>query len=257
MTTSSKAAALDLARFKGSTPGFVQYLSIVQERLDEAIGQNGPVINEVADLITAAQLRGRPLFVFGATHAGLLAQDLYYRAGGLARVEPILPAGLMLNERPVTRTTLLERMPGFGELLLDDVALKPDDVVLVISVSGRNPVTTELAAAARERGAQVIALTSLTYSKAVTPRGSARLFEIAQHVIDLPGSIGDAAVTIDGSSAPVGPTSTAVGSAILHGLIVEVARRIVQRGHQPEILTSGNLDNGDQDNSKFLAEKNG
>lgn len=236
--------------------GFSEYLDTVQRYLREAVSRNGEAIDVAADLIAAALLRGRPLFAFGATHAGLLAQDLYYRAGGLARVEPILPAGLMLNERPVTRTTLLERMPGFGTLLLDGVPLERGDVLLVISVSGRNPVTTELASTARQKGATVIALTSLTYSRSVTPRGNALLYQVADHVIDLPGDVGDAAVSLDGVPTRVGPTSSAVGTAILHGLVVEVARRIVRAGGDPEILTSGNLDTGDQANSRFTLAGN-
>lgn len=231
-----------------SEKGFDRYLVEVQRRLNEAREQAPAQIGAAALAIADAQLRGRPLFVFGATHAGLLAQDLYYRAGGLMLVEPILPAGLMLNERPVTRTSLLERMPGFGTILSVDVPLEPGDVLLVISVSGRNPVPVELAVEASKRGATVIALTSMAYSSAVAPRGPARLHEVADLVIDLPGTVGDAAVELEGLGMRVGPTSTAVGSAILQGLVVQVAELILAAGSVPEIYISGNLDHGDSAN---------
>ena len=83
---------------------------------------------------------------------------------------------------------------------------------------------------ARARGARVIALTSLAYSRSVPPRGAARLFEVADLVIDLPGQIGDAAIALAGLDQQVGPTSTAVGSAILHGLMVEVSGQLLERG---------------------------
>ena len=233
-----------------SVDGFDRYIAEVQTRLDEARGQAAGSIELAARTIADAQLRGRPLFVFGATHAGLLAQDLYYRAGGLMLVEAILPAGLMLNERPVTRTSLLERLPGYGTILLEDVPLLTGDVLLVISVSGRNPVPVELATAASNRGVKVIALTSMTYSNAVSPRGSARLHEVADQVIDLPGIRGDAAISLDGLDIRVGPTSTAVGSAILQGLVVRVAELILAAGSLPEIYVSGNLDHGDSANRR-------
>lgn len=94
--------------------GFTTYIDVVRQRLDEAATQADTAIHTAAQLVADVLIRERPLFVFGATHAGLLAQDLFYRAGGLMRVEPILPAGLMLNERPVTRTSQLERLPGSG-----------------------------------------------------------------------------------------------------------------------------------------------
>ena len=232
------------------TDGFDRYLVEVQKRLNEVRERAPEQIGIAARTIADAQLRGRPLFVFGATHAGLLAQDLYYRAGGLMLVEAILPAGLMLNERPVTRTSLLERMPGYGTILSADLPLQAGDVLLVISVSGRNPVPVELAVEAAKRGVTVIALTSMAYSNAVTPRGSARLHEVAELVIDLPGAIGDAAVELDGLGMRVGPTSTAVGSAILQGLVVQVAELILAAGVVPEIYISGNLDHGDTANMR-------
>src|SRR5205823_407227 len=97
----------------------------------------------------------------------------------LVPIEPILPAGLMLNERPITRTSALERLSGFAGVILKDVPIGQDDVLLAVSVSGRNAVAVELAAEARERGAKVVALTSLPYSQSVAARGSARLFEVA------------------------------------------------------------------------------
>lgn len=231
--------------------GYLTYLDVVRQRLDEAAAQAETAIATAAQLVADTLIGGRPLFVFGATHAGLLAQDVFYRAGGLMRVEPILPAGLMLNERPVTRTSQLERLPGFGELLLHDVPLRAGDVLLVISVSGRNPAAVELAAAAQARDATVIALTSLTYSRSVTPRGDQRLYEVADHVIDLPGCVGDAAVTLPGLPTAVGPTSTAVGSAMLQGLVVEIATRVLHAGGTPEVFVSGNLDEGDVANRHF------
>jgi uncharacterized phosphosugar-binding protein len=192
------------------------------------------------------------LYVFGASHAGILVQDLFYRAGGLVPIEPIMPAGLMLNERPITRTSYLERLSGFAEIVIRDVSMSQDDVLLVASVSGRNAVAVEMCIEARKRGATVIALTSLAYSQGVTARGSMRLFEAADIVLDIPGVVGDAAIELDGLEQRVGPTSTAVGSALLQGLMVEVSGRLLERGIEPPIFLSGNLDHGDARNRELL-----
>ena len=234
-------------------PHFRAYLHEVERFLQQAVEQAGAAIADAAELIARAIAAGRVLYVFGPAHAGLLAQDLFYRAGGLAAVEPILPAGLMLNERPITRTTSLERLPGYAETILRDVPVGAGDVLLVISVSGRNAVAVEMCTGARARGARVIALTSLAYSRYVAPRGTARLFEVADVVIDLPGHVGDAAVALEGLEPRVGPTSTAVGSAILQGLMVEVAGRLLEQGVPPPVLISSNLDDADAANRRLLA----
>jgi uncharacterized phosphosugar-binding protein len=163
-----------------------------------------------------------------------------------------MPAGLMLNERPITRTSYLERLEGFAEVVLRDTPIGEGDILLVASVSGRNAVAVELATGARARGAKVIALTSVAYSRSVSARGAARLFEVADVVLDLPGIPGDAAIQLDGLEQRVGPTSTPVGSAILQGLMVEVSGRLLERGIEPPILVSANLDNSDARNRALL-----
>lgn len=233
-------------------PGFARYVHEVEDLLRQAGERSAPQVAEAAELIAGAIADDRVLYVFGASHAGILVQDLFYRAGGLAAIEPILPAGLMLNERPIVRTTRLERLEGYGELLLQDTSMGAGDVLLIVSVSGRNPVAVDMCTAAQARGVRVIALTNLTYSRSVAARGKARLFEVADIVIDLPGHVGDAAIALDGLQQAVGPTSTAVGSAILQGLMVEVSRRLLDRCAQPPVFVSANLDGSDAANERLL-----
>ena len=97
-------------------------------------------------------------------HSHMLAEEMFYRAGGLVDVRPILFEGLMLHaDAPLS--TSLERLPGLAAILLDGHGVDAGDVLLVFSNSGRNPVTVELAEAARRRGVAVIAITSLRHSR--------------------------------------------------------------------------------------------
>jgi uncharacterized phosphosugar-binding protein len=235
-----------------STPMFGAYLDAVIGQLEQAqAGQQ--VVAEAASWIAAALAGGRPVFVFGASHAGLLAQDLFYRAGGLVPVVPIMPAGLMLNERPVARTSRLERTPGVAETFMADVPLQPGDVVVVISVSGRNPVPLEVCRSAQQRGARVIALTSVAFSSAQPSRGAGRLYEIADLTLDLPAVPGDAVLPVGDTDVAMGPTSSAVGAAMLHGLMCEAAGLLLACGIDPPVFVSGNVDGADQRNEQLLA----
>jgi len=236
-----------------STTGYARYLAVVQAQLDVA-GQEEvtAAVAAAADLIVERIESGRVLYAFGASHAGLLVQDQFYRAGGLVPIWPILPARLMLNVTPVTATSRLEQTPGVAAEILQDVPLGQGDLLLIVSVSGRNPVPVEMCTAAQQRGATVIALTSTTYSAAVNGRGVARLFEVADVVINLPGVVGDAAVTVSADVPPVGPTSSAVGSAILHGLMVQVATVLAERGTTPPVFASANLDDSAAWNLRWI-----
>ena len=237
-----------------TSSAFATYIAHVQSQLSHVVENSSEELGTAADWISDALLRERRLHVFGASHAGLLAQDLYYRAGGLVPIVPILPAGLMLNEHPVQRTSRLERLPGVAETFMADVALEPDDVVVVISVSGRNPVPLEVCEYAQARGARVIALTCVAFSRTQPSRGRGRLFELADLTIDLPVVPGDAVLRLDGLDTPIGPTSSAVGAAILHGLMCESAARMLAAGGEPPVFVSGNIDGSDERNARLIAQ---
>lgn len=224
--------------------GYLRFLEGIDEQLRHIRQPDALVaLDAAAEAITASVAAGGVLYAFGASHAGLLVQDLFYRAGGLAAVQPILPRELMLDTKPVQSTTRTEQCTGLGASYLEPYSLAMGDVVLVVSVSGRNPVPVELAIAARAQGAVVIAVTSVSYSRSVSGRrGVPRLFEVADHVLDIGGVPGDASVELGPGLPAAGPTSSVIGAAVLHGLSVDVATRLQRAGITPPVFASANLD---------------
>lgn len=234
--------------------GYLRYLEGIEERLRHIQMPDAlAAIDAAAEAITASVATGGVLYAFGASHAGLLVQDLFYRAGGLAAVQPILPRDLMLDTRPVQSTTRTEQTTGLGASYLEPYPIASGDVVLVVSVSGRNPVPVELAVAAREQGAFVIAVTSVVYSRSVEGRGGVpRLIEVADLVLDIGGVPGDASVELGPRLPAVGPTSSVIGAAVLHGLSVEVATRLQSADIQPPVFASANLDDASRWNDEII-----
>ena len=213
-------------------------LAIAQRAADTQLG----AIRVAAGLVADALAGGKTFWVFGTGHSHALAEELYGRAGGLADVRAILEPGMMLHEG-LQKSSLLERLPGLADVLLEINPLAAGDVVLIASNSGRNAVPVEFALGARARGVQVIALTSLAHSNAVTSRapGGQRLFETADVVLDNCGEPGDALIKVPGTPEPTGATSTLVGALLLQALTVEVVTRLTDRGQPPNILRSLNV----------------
>ncbi len=237
----------------------MDYLDLVIELLEEVRATQREAIRQAAGVIAEAIERDHLVYVFGPTHAGILAQELFYRAGGLVPVNPILPPGLTTDVRPVTLTSQLERLPGFGARIIGETPIEPGDVLIVHSVSGRNAAVIEAAQAARARGAYVIAVTSLEYSRAVQPRqaGSPRLFEVADLVLDNRAPIGDALVALPGLPQRVGPSSTVTGAAILNAVVAQAAELLLQRTGDCPVFLSANLDGGDEHNRRWLERYRG
>jgi uncharacterized phosphosugar-binding protein len=186
----------------------------------------------------------------------MLAEELFYRAGGFVRVRPILFEGLMLHADAELSTTL-ERLPGLAAAIVEQHPMAAGDVLVIASNSGGNAVVAELAALARAHGVNVIAIVSQAHASSAAARahGGANLREIADVVIDNGGAAGDAAVAVDGLERRVGPTSTVVGAAALNAIVAEAAERLVARGIQPDVFLSSNLDGGDAANDRLLHQE--
>ena len=102
-------------------------------------------MDEAARVIADALANGRTLHAFGTGHSHMLAEELYYRAGGLKRVRPILFEGLTLHGSSVRLGTAMERLPQLADALFDDQGMVEGDVLVVASNSGSNAVASRLA----------------------------------------------------------------------------------------------------------------
>lgn len=232
------------------------YISIVTGCIEKAWNTQKETMMLCAEKIADAIAEKRNVFVFGCSHAGILAEEVFYRTGGLAVINPIFFPGFMLNTRPITLTSQLERIKGLGTTLLKENHVSSGDVLIIHSVSGRNTVPVEMALAAADMGVTVIAVTNTAYSSHVTSRHESgkRLFEVCHHVIDNCGDVGDAAVTLNGLPEKIGPTSTAVGTALLNAMVIEAVEKLLEQGIVPPVFMSANLDGGDEHNKKIFEE---
>lgn len=220
-------------------------LQQVEETQAEAIQAAGR-------LLANCLARDGLIHVFGTGHSHLLAEEIFFRAGGLAAVNPIFDSGLMLHESALTSTDL-ERLEGYAAIVLSRYTFSPHDIIIIVSNSGRNAGPIEAAMEARRREIPVIAVTALAYSKSSVSRHSSgkRLFELADVVLDNCGMPGDGAVQVDGLSERICPTSTIMGAALLHAVIYEAVSILLAQGIQPRIIRSANLDS-DQDSRDLL-----
>jgi uncharacterized phosphosugar-binding protein len=233
-----------------------KYIDIVSETIQTAYNTQSDTIQKISRLMADTIEAKRNVFVFGCSHAGILAEEVFYRTGGLAVINPIFFSGFMLNTKPITMTSTLERTPEIGKHILNQNHVGEGDLLILHSVSGRNNVPVEMAIEAGKMGVHTVCITNLNYSKSVTSRhpSGKRLFEVCDIVLDNCGEIGDAAVSLDGLPEKIGPTSTAVGTALLNSIVIESVEMMITDGIVPPVFMSANLDGGDEHNAKIFAE---
>lgn len=162
-----------------------RYRENLMKTLDRAFDTQKEQLEEAADMILDTLKAGKMVYTFGTGHGHLLALEIFYRAGGMAKVCPVLDEKLMLHIS-AAGSTQEERKEEWVDELLRRYPMGAGDTLLIFSNSGRNAVPVGLAVEARKRGTRVIALTSLQHSSSVSsrsPRGL-RLFEAADLVLD-------------------------------------------------------------------------
>ncbi|MGW0711872.1 SIS domain-containing protein [Streptomyces sp. NPDC002643] len=225
-------------------------LERVREEEAEAVRAAGEL---VADTVVA----GGRLFAFGAGHSSLPAQDLVYRAGGLALMNLLaVPGAVGVDVMPATLGSALERVDGLATAVLDSSPLRTGDLLVIISLSGRNALPVEMARHARVLGVKVIGVTSVAYATETTSRHSSGTF-LKDHcdlVLDSKIPVGDAELTHAAVPAPFAPASTVVASALLQSVMATAAATLADRGVQPPLLRSGNVDGGLDWNDQVFRE---
>jgi uncharacterized phosphosugar-binding protein len=212
------------------------YFSALIDRLS-ALRQSlaGPMAKAVA-VISVAARADRRIYVFGTGHSHMLAEEVHYRAGGLAITVPILVGSAMLHEGAVI-SSVYERTPGLVRPVLERYGIGAGDVLIIASNSGVNAAPLEAADYGHEMGATVVALTSVAYSAAIA-NGRRRLSEIADIVLDNGLPPGDAVIDLPGTALKTGPVSTAVGVAILNAIFADVAAGLASEGNPPVYLSA-------------------
>lgn len=231
------------------------YLSKALEALSNLKGSLDS-IDQVAHAAFQSMKDGNGvLHLFGSGHSHMIVEEAFHRAGGLIPVNAMLEEYLMPHATP-SRNGPLERLTGLAGVIADYYGLKAGEVIVIISNSGINATSIEMAMVAREKGLRTVAITNLKHSSQSKSRHASgkRLFELCDYVIDTGGVKGDACLQIPGVDVPVGPLSTMLGISIINMISVRIAELFAENGLPAPVYLSANLPGGDERNKKLEAQ---
>jgi uncharacterized phosphosugar-binding protein len=234
-----------------------KYLETTIELLTRLRDEEQDALDAAAKMMADAVEQGHCLFAFGCTHSSLPIQDLVYRAGGFMLINPIFGQGITaLDTRPTTISSGMEQMTGFAKVILDNSPAKAGDVLILVSVSGRNAVPIELAELARARGIRVIAVRSRDYSEAVTSRhpSGKKMHDFADLSLDNKAPKGDAVLEDPKMPQKFNPVSGVTSTALLQALVAATIEELLRRGFTPPVFLAANVDGGAEYNARLLAQ---
>lgn len=233
-----------------------RYLAELQSILERLRREQAEPIRAAGLLIADTLVAGGILHVFGSGHSHLIAEEAFFRAGGLAPVNPILDRRLLFLDGALA-STYAERQSGYAANILQREDVRPGDAAILISNSGRNAVPVEMALLLRERGVRLVAITNLAQSRLATSRhpSGKRLFELCEILLDNCSPDGDAAVELAGTPLRMGPASTVAGAALINSALISAAEEMLGRGVSPAIFSSANVSTADDDSLEVLLSR--
>jgi uncharacterized phosphosugar-binding protein len=219
-------------------------------------------IREAANAMAASIIRGEAVHVIGpGMHSNMAAEEVLWRAGGLAPINALLDAGF----NPIhgsKRSNMMTRTPGYAIKVLDayGVGKKPGEVIIIVNAYGINAMCIDTVMEAKRRKMTTIGITSKSFADALPRDHPARdpsgknLYQEVDHFINCHMPYGDTVVEIEGCTQKTGPVSSICNIFAINLLIVETAKTLVERGVDPPLYMSANMPGGDEANLK-LEEK--
>ena len=237
------------------------YKNTIIDILNKISGET-EMIQKAAKVVAESIAREEPVHVIGpGGHSNMAAEEVLWRAGGLAPMNAILDAGTNLIHG-AKRSNIIERTPGYAIKVLDAyrVGKKPGEVIIIVNAYGINSMCIDTALEAKRRRMITIGITSKSFADLVPKDHPSRhptgknLYQEVDYFLNCHLPYGDAVIEIEGCPQKVGPTSTFCNAFTINLLMAETVKELVAMGIEPPVWMSANLPGGDEKNRK-LEEK--
>ena len=212
------------------------YLGQIVEILQRIEREECAKMTEAAETVANVICRDGIIYTFGCGHSHLPCLDTFYRAGGLACVSPILDEDLMLHDG-AAKSSRMEKMPGIAAEAFRRHHVTPNDLIVVISASGKNAAPVEMCECAKKAGVKLVTISSSAYID-----HGAKLLSLGDIAVDCKVPYGDA--VIDVGEAKMGGLSTYASLFILNSILIDGAKKALAKGTVPPVYRSGNVEGG-------------
>lgn len=226
--------------------------------IDEIRETERESILKAARMIADQVKKDRLVYVFGpGGHSNLAAMEVFFRAGGLMHISAILNQETMLSSGAL-KSMQTERLPGYGKIVVEDYGIGEGDLLLICNAYGINSATIDAALTAKERGAQVIGVSSYSHAENCPLDHPARhpskknLHNIVDCSVDCKVRLGDATIELPGFEQKIGALSTYANAYVMNSIVVEAINMLVNEGINPPVWRSGNCPGGDEWNNQFI-----
>ena len=232
------------------------FLDKAEALLEKVRSEQADNVSKATDLMVEAIKKDELIHVYGGGgHTTLVMGEMFFRAGGLANINPIMETSLSVFNQALK---YLERTENYGASIVKYYKVQPGEVFIIFHNIGINPATIDAAMEAKRCGAKLIAVSSSHWQQEmpqdhfIRHSNKKNLFDLADVCIDDYNPVGDALIRIPGLDRSFGPVSNIVDFYIAHWLEIDTIRKCVAQGITPPVWSSANEPGGDQINAAYL-----
>ena len=185
------------------------YLNQVIDLLKKVEKEQSGNIDKAAELMAGAIEKDELIHVYGGGgHTTMVMGEMFFRAGGLANINPIMEPGLSVFNQAL-KYLELERTVNYGSAIVKYFRIQKDEVLIIFHNIGINAATIDAAMEAKANGAKIIAVSSSFWQNEIPEDHFIRhpnkknLFDYADVCIDDYNPVGDAVIEIEGFETAV------------------------------------------------------
>lgn len=227
------------------------YTETVTNLLQTIAKEEEEAILKAAELLSDKVVEGRLINIYGAGgHSAIAAMEIFWRAGGIAQINAMFPAGTnIVSANPTTA-----KIEGFAPYILNFYDVYKDDVLILVNFYGLNITAVDVAIEAKKRGVKLITVNAHKFAQKVPKnfiwRHSSKqnINDFADIAIDNHVPYPDAVLDCEGIEEKITPTATILTCFTLNCIMSETIRLIKAKGVDPEIWVSNNIPGCDEHN---------
>ena len=215
-----------IEEYTGTVTGLMQTIAKEEEA----------AILKAADLLSDKVVEGRLINIFGAGgHSAIAAMEIFWRAGGLAQVNAMFPAGTnIVSAEPTTA-----KVTGLAPYILNFYDVYKDDVLILVNFYGLNIISVDVALEAQKRGVKLITVNAHKFAQKVPDDfiwrhpSKKNINDFADIAIDNHVPYPDAILKVPDIPEEFAPTATTLTCFTLNLMMAETIRLIKEKGGTP------------------------